>query len=66
MNANNSSYLDIGKIIEKIGVSKSTIDRWMKLEKNPFPKPAINQRGKGCLRLWSVSDVERWENNQCQ
>ncbi len=53
-------FIDASGLAKRYGRSKRTIDRWMALAKNPFPRPKIGQNGISCL--WSTSDVLNWEN----
>jgi predicted DNA-binding transcriptional regulator AlpA len=56
-----SGYWNTNDIMKRFKISKMTIWRWMNREKNPLPKPRINQ--KGASSLWAIEDVVEWEES---
>lgn len=55
------AYWTTSEITERFRCTKRTIDRWIKREINPFPKAKISHSGTD--NLWSIREVEEWENS---
>lgn len=58
---NKSPYLNMTDLTIRYKCSKRTIYRWMSLEKNPFPKPKIEQTGVSSL--WLETDIDAWDGS---
>ena len=53
-------YLTTKDLTQRYRCSKRTLYRWMKSEKNPFPKPRLKHCGS--FNRWAENDVLAWEN----
>ncbi|MBO9493813.1 helix-turn-helix domain-containing protein [Thalassotalea sp. G20_0] len=53
-------YLTTAELADRFRCSNRTIYRWMKREKNPFPKPRLQHCGSS--NRWAENDVLAWEN----
>jgi len=53
-------YLKVGELVQKLGVSRSTIYRWV--DSGHFPKPLVlgPETDKNSSTRWSWSEVQDW------
>ena len=56
------SYMKVGDLANMLGVSRSTIYKWV--EEGHFPKPFVfgshKPDGKVSVSRWNVEEVENW------
>ena len=58
-------FLKVGELAEKLGVSQTTIYRWV--EDGHFPRPMVlgpETESKNSSIRWSWSEVETWLENR--
>lgn len=53
-------YWATSTILERYGISKRTLLRWMDKEVLPFPKPKIQPTAR--TNRWAIDDVIAWEH----
>lgn len=52
-------YLSSRDLCKRYRCSTRTLDRWMKRDEHPLPKPRIHQ--SGAPNLWAIDDIEVFE-----
>ncbi|TQC94713.1 helix-turn-helix domain-containing protein [Moraxellaceae bacterium AER2_44_116] len=52
-------YWSTKDLCHRFRCTRCTINRWMRRDKLPFPKPKI--MATGSQNLWSIDDVQKWE-----
>lgn len=60
MSSDEQKYIDTRAVCKRYGgVARCTLNRWQKLDVNPFPAPAIN--GSGYSNRYLVADLDAWD-----